>query len=60
MAKTIVWNRRASDSFNGIVSCLESNLGDKVTTDFVTRGYHVLDLITANPDMGSIEHHENK
>ena len=60
MVKTVVWNRRASDSFNAIIQYLESEWGDKVTQDFVIRTYHILDLLAANPEMGSIEHREKQ
>lgn len=60
MAKTIVWNRRASDSFNAIILHLQSEWGDKVTKDFVSRTYHILDLLAENPEMGSIEHNEKQ
>jgi plasmid stabilization system protein ParE len=60
MAKTIVWNRRASDSFNAIIQYLENEWGEKVTRDFVNRTYHILDLLALNPEMGSIEHPEKQ
>jgi len=60
MVKIIVWNRRASDSFNGIITYLQSEWGDKVTRDFIKRTYHILDLLAANPEMSSIEHHEKQ
>jgi plasmid stabilization system protein ParE len=60
MAKTIVWNRRASDSFNAIIQYLENEWGEKVTGDFVNRTYHILDLLAINAEMGPIEHHEKQ
>jgi len=60
MVKTIVWNRGASNSFNGIITYLQSEWGDKATRDFVKRTYHILDLLAANPEMGSVEHHEKQ
>jgi plasmid stabilization system protein ParE len=60
MAKTIVWNRRASDSFNAIIQYLENEWGGNVTRDFVNRTYHILGLLATNPEMGSIEHHEKQ
>lgn len=52
MAKTIVWNRRASDSFNAIIQYLENQWGDNVTRDFVNRTYHILDLLAEKPRNG--------
>ena len=60
MAKTIVWNRRASNSLNAIIQYLENEWGEKVTRDFVNRTYHILDLLAVNPEMGPIEHHEKQ
>ncbi len=60
MVKTIVWNRRASNSFNDIISYLQSEWGDKVTRDFVKRTYQILDLLAAIPEMGSVEHQEKQ
>ena len=60
MAKTIVWNRRASDSFNAIIQYLENEWGSNVTRDFVKCTYHLLDLLAANPELGPIEHDEKQ
>ena len=60
MVKTVVWNRRASDSFNAIIQYLENEWGGNVTKDFVNRTYRLLDLLAANPEMGSIEHHDKQ
>jgi len=60
MVKTIVWNRRASDSFDAIIQYLENEWGGRVTKDFVKRTYHILDLLAANPEMGAIEHYEKQ
>ena len=58
MVKTIIWNRRASNSFNSIITFLKNEWGDKVTRDFVVRAYQLIELLTANPEMGSVENFE--
>ena len=60
MVKTVVWNRRASNSFNSIISYLQQEWGDKVTRDFVVRTYDLIELLVANPEMGLVEHFERQ
>lgn len=60
MAKTIVWNRRASNNFNSIIKYLPGEWGDNVTRDFVRRTFRLIDLLAINPEMGSIEHFEKQ
>jgi len=60
MVKTIVWNRRASDNFNSVIKYLQKEWGDKVTRNFVIRTYEIIELLAANPEMGSIEHAEKQ
>ena len=60
MAKTIVWNRRASNSFNSIIQYLQNEWGYNVTRDFVIRTYKIIDLLAEHPEMGSIEHFEKQ
>jgi plasmid stabilization system protein ParE len=60
MAKTIIWNRRASNNFNSIISYLRKEWGDEVTRNFVIRTYRLLDLLAENPEMGGIEHFEKQ
>lgn len=60
MVKTIVWNRRASDNFNSVINYLQKEWGDKVTRNFVVRTYKIIELLAANPEMGSIEHVEKQ
>ena len=56
MAKTIIWNRRASNSFNSIIQYLQEDWGERVTRNFVVRTYQIIDLLAQNPEMGLIEH----
>jgi plasmid stabilization system protein ParE len=60
MAKTIVWNRRASNNFNSIIKYLEEEWGDRVTRNFVIRTYEILELLAKNPEMGPVEHFERQ
>jgi plasmid stabilization system protein ParE len=60
MAKTIIWNRRASNSFNAIIKYLQQEWGEKVTQDFVIRAYQIIELLAANPQMGLVEHREKE
>jgi len=60
MVKTIIWNRRASNSFNSIIKYLQEEWGDRVTRNFVVRIYEIIDLLAVNPEMGSIEHFEKQ
>lgn len=60
MVKTIIWNRRASNSFNSIIKYLQEERGDKVTRNFVVRAYKIIDLLAINPEMGPIEHFEKQ
>jgi plasmid stabilization system protein ParE len=60
MVKTIIWNRRASNSFNSIIQYLQNEWGDRVTRNFVVRTYEIIDLLAANPEMGVVEHFEKQ
>ena len=60
MAKTIVWNRRASNSFNLIIEYLQNEWGDKVTRNFVIRTYQIIEFLAEHPEMGSLENHEKQ
>jgi len=60
MVKTITWNRRASNNFNSIITYLQNEWGDRVTRDFVSRTYRIIELLALNPEMGSVEHFEKQ
>ncbi len=60
MAKTIVWNRRASNSFNAIIKYLQEEWSENVTRNFVVRSYQIIDLLSENPEMGLIENDEKQ
>ena len=58
MAKEIVWTKRANSKFNSIIGYLEEEWGDKVTENFVIRTYDILDLISDQPLLGTLENQE--
>ena len=58
MAKTIIWNRRASNSFNKIIEYLQNEWGEKVTHNFVNRAYQIIEFIAEHPEIGTIENEE--
>ncbi|HTD39510.1 MAG TPA: type II toxin-antitoxin system RelE/ParE family toxin [Mucilaginibacter sp.] len=60
MVKTIVWNRRASDSFNSIIEYLQKEWGDRVTKNFVVRTYQIIEFLSENPEMGALENYEKQ
>jgi plasmid stabilization system protein ParE len=60
MAKKIVWTKTALGKFNNIVDYLESEWGNRVTENFVTKTYDILELISDHSDLGTLEHPEKK
>jgi len=60
MAKKIVWTKRANSKFNNIINYLEQKWGSKVTQHFVRKTYDVIDLISEQPDLGTVENQERK
>ena len=58
MAKKIVWTKRANSKFNRIIDHLEGEWGLSVTQNFVTRTYDIIDLISDQSDLGTIEDSE--
>jgi plasmid stabilization system protein ParE len=60
MAKTIVWNRKASIKFNEIIEYLQEEWGDNVTKNFVIKAFRLIDIISQNPEIGTIENKEKQ
>ncbi|MCW5912865.1 MAG: type II toxin-antitoxin system RelE/ParE family toxin [Cyclobacteriaceae bacterium] len=60
MAKKIIWTKRANHKFNTIIQYLEEEWGEQVTRNFVKRVYSILDLISDQPDIGTLEHPEKR
>jgi plasmid stabilization system protein ParE len=60
MAKKIVWTRRAINNFDKIIEYLESEWGKTVTQNFVQRVYSIIDLLSNQPGLGTLENPEKK
>jgi len=58
MAKKIVWTKRANGKFNKIIEYLESEWGSSVTLTFVTRTYDIIELISEQSELGTVENSE--
>lgn len=55
MALRIIWTKRANTKFNQIISFLEHEWGDKVTTNFVRKAYTIIELLSEQPLLGTLE-----
>jgi addiction module RelE/StbE family toxin len=55
MAKEIIWTKRAVKKFNKIISYLEEDWNESVTENFVQATYHKIELLIAQPYLGSLE-----
>lgn len=58
MAKKIVWTKRANSKFNKIIDYLEQEWGHSVTQNFVTKTYDIIELISDQSDLGTLENSE--
>ena len=58
MARQIVWTKRANEKFNKVVRYLENEWGERVTENFVRNTYDVVELISDQPDLGTLENPE--
>ena len=58
MAKKIVWTKRANSKFNKIIDHLEKEWGLKVTQNFVKKTYDIIELISDQSELGTIENTE--
>ncbi len=58
MAKKIVWTKRANSKFNKIIDYLEEEWGHGVTQNFVTKTYDIIELISDQSDLGTLENSE--
>lgn len=58
MAKKIVWTKRANSKFNRIIDHLEIEWGPNVTLNFVTRTYDIIELISEQSELGTVENSE--
>lgn len=55
MVKRIVWTRRASRKYDQILEYLIANWGEKVTQQFVSKTFDILDLLKKQPGLGTLE-----
>jgi plasmid stabilization system protein ParE len=60
MAKTIIWNRRASNKFDTIIEYLQKEWGENVTRNFVIRTYQIIEILAQNPEIGTLENKEKQ
>lgn len=55
MAKTIVWTKKANDSFNNVIAYLQKDWNDTVIRNFVNRTYNLIEMLSENYEIGTIE-----
>jgi plasmid stabilization system protein ParE len=60
MAKKIIWTKTANHKFNKIIDYLEQEWGPMVTQNFVGKTYDIIDLISEQPDLGTLENQEKE
>ena len=60
MAKKIIWTKRANNKFNKIIEYLNQEWGPNVTQNFVRKAYVIIDLISDQPDLGTLENQGRK
>ncbi len=58
MAKKIIWTKRANHKFNKIIDYLELEWGPIVVRNFVIKTYDIIDLISHQPELGTLENKE--
>jgi plasmid stabilization system protein ParE len=58
MVREIVWTKRANYKFNTILEYLELEWGDRVIRNFIKRTYDIIQLISENPELGTLENQE--
>ncbi|MBI1288851.1 MAG: hypothetical protein GC178_14885 [Flavobacteriales bacterium] len=58
MAKKVVWTKRASRKFDVIIEYLEEDWNENVVRAFVLRTETVLELLSRNPELGTVENSE--
>ena len=59
MALKVVWTKRADKKFDSIIDYLLTEWGELVTTNFVRKTHHLIELISEFPEMGSVEQRVN-
>lgn len=60
MARQIIWTDRANARFNNVIAYLEKDWGEKVTKGFVLRTFEIIELLSLQPHLGSLEKDNEK
>ena len=55
MARKIIWTKRANKRINQIIEYLEDEFGKNTTKSFVSKTCQLIDLISQNPHLGTME-----
>jgi plasmid stabilization system protein ParE len=55
MVREIIWTKRANHKFNRILEYLEQEWGEQVTRNFIKRTYEILQLISEQPEVGTLK-----
>lgn len=58
MVRKIIWTKRAISKFNNIITYLEEEWGEQVTENFVRKTYDIIELISDQSDLGTLENIE--
>ena len=58
MAKKVVWTKRASNKFDKVVEYLQTDWNENVVRAFVQRTETILELLSENPELGTVENSE--
>ena len=58
MALKIVWSVRAATKFDGIISHLIAEWGEKSAKEFILKVFDFLDILSEFPEIGSVENKE--
>ena len=54
MALEILWTKRATSKFNKILIYLGNEWSEKVKIEFIRRTFHIIDLLSLFPKLGSL------
>ncbi len=60
MALKITWSKQADKKFDKIISYLLSEWGEMTTQYLIRRVYHLLDVLSEYPKLGTIENKEKE
>jgi plasmid stabilization system protein ParE len=60
MVRKVVWIRRANNRFDKIIDYLNQEWGANVTRNFVQKTFDILELISDQPELGTLEDREKQ